>query len=803
MQIESDRRLLTSFKSFSKGTAQAALLVGCLVLIGWALDLAALKSILPGLATMKANTALAFLLSGTSLLLLQGEPTRPRSRLSQACAAIAALAGLLTLGEYLFGRDLGIDQWLFRDMTAATSGYFPGRMSPATAFNFLLLGCALLLASARRFDRLGEGLALAALTVSLVALLGYAYGISSLYRIGAFSSMALHTALTFAALSLGTLAFRTDRGLMRLFSSRGVGGATARRLLPAAIGIPFVLGWLRLTGERMGLYDTAIGVTLFALSSIIFFTILILWNAGLLAREGMERSQAEVRFRLAVESAPNAMVMVDPQGQMVLVNSQTEKLFGYPREELIGKKVEKLVPPRFRGGHQKFRSDFFADLEARPMGAGRELYGLRKDGSEFPIEIGLNPIKTEEGVLVLSAIVDITERKRAEDVQAQLAAIVASSDVAIIGKSLDGVIVNWNAGAERLYGYTAAEAVGQPISFLAPPDRQDEITSLLAHVKAGESLQSVETIRVTKDGRRISVSLTLSPILDKSGKTVGAATMAHDITARKQSEERLRQQTEELRHSNQELEQFAYVASHDLQEPLRMVSSYVQLLARRYQGRLDSDADEFIGFAVEGANRMKTLINDLLAFSRVGTRGKEFARVPLDKIFDEAVRNLELAIEESHAVVTRDPLPQVMADEVQMAQLLQNLIGNAIKFRGEAPPRVHVGTRSQDDQWLLFVRDNGIGLDPKFAERIFVIFQRLHNRGDYAGTGIGLAICRKIIERHGGRIWVESQPGAGATFFFTLPPAGEAMAAEAEVALAEAQKERPRDAIAERADDLI
>jgi PAS domain S-box-containing protein len=776
---------------------------GCLVLAGWALDLTALKSILPGLASMKANTALGFILSGTSLLLLQGEPDLARTRLSRACAAIATLAGLLTLGEYLFHLDLGIDQWLFRDMTPASGAYFPGRMSLATAFSFLTLGCALLLASARRFDRLGEALTLAGLAVSLVALLGYCYGISSLYRIGAYSSMALHTALTFALLNFGTLSVRPERGLMRLISSRGVGGATARRLLPAAIGIPFVLGWLGLTGERMGFYDTAISVTLLVLSNIIFFTILILWNAALLSREGIERSEAEARFRLAVESAPNAVLMVDPQGQMVLVNSQTEKLFGYRREELIGRKVEKLVPARFRGGHEQFRSDFFTELEARPMGAGRELYGLRKDGSEFPIEIGLNPIRTDEGVLVLSAIVDISERKRSEDVQAQLAAIVASSDVAIIGKRLDGVIVNWNAGAEKLYGYSAEEAVGQPISFIAPPDRQDEIMNLLAQLKEGESIQSLETTRVTKDGRPISVSLNLSPIMDKYGKIVGAATIANDITARKQSEERLRRQAEELRHSNEELEQFAYVASHDLQEPLRMVSSYVQLLARRYQGRLDSDADEFIGFAVEGANRMKVLINDLLAFSRVGTRSKEFGPVPLDKIFDEVVRNLELAVEESSAVISRDSLPRVLADEVQMAQLFQNLIGNAIKFRGEAPPRVHVGARSQDDHWLLFVRDNGIGLDPKFAERIFVIFQRLHNRAEYPGTGIGLAICRKIVERHGGRIWVESQPGAGATFLFTLPPAGEIEAPEDEVLPAEPSKARPRDSVAERADDLI
>ena len=258
----------------------------------------------------------------------------------------------------------------------------------------------------------------------------------------------------------------------------------------------------------------------------------------------------------------------------------------------------------------------------------------------------------------------------------------------------------------------------------------------------------------------------ISALAANAGKAIDQALLVEQIQT---AENQLRELNSELIRSNAELQQFAYVASHDLQEPLRMVASYTQLLAKRYTGKLDSDADEFIAYAVDGATRMQRLINDLLAYSRVTSQGKTFEEVDCDLLLDGVLSTLHLTIEENHAVITHDVLPKVTADGGQLGQLLQNLVSNAIKFHGADPPRVHVSAERRNHEWLFSVRDNGIGLDPQFADRIFVIFQRLHNREEYPGTGIGLALCKKIVERHGGKIWVESQVGRGATFYFTIP----------------------------------
>jgi len=326
-----------------------------------------------------------------------------------------------------------------------------------------------------------------------------------------------------------------------------------------------------------------------------------------------------------------------------------------------------------------------------------------------------------------------------------------------------------------ILGFTQVEWIGSSLSEHCSPEALEFMSGLAeGRLKKGPELTGTtfETQLFHKNNGTVPVEVTARILLDEDGGPVGFQGTIRDITERKIAEAKLNQTLVDLKRSNTDLEQFAYVASHDLQEPLRMVSGYMQLMKRRYGGKLDSDADEFIGFAVDGANRMQTLINDLLTYSRVGTRGKPLTPTDCETLIEQTLSNLEVSIDDSGAVVTHDPLPTVMADGSQLAHVFQNLIGNAIKFKGEEPPRIHIAAEQKGDEWLFSVADNGIGISLEFFDRIFVIFQRLHGREEYTGTGIGLSVCKKIVDRHGGRMWVESEPGQGSTFYFTIPTEG-------------------------------
>jgi PAS domain S-box-containing protein len=491
-------------------------------------------------------------------------------------------------------------------------------------------------------------------------------------------------------------------------------------------------------------------------------------------------AQMESKYHGLLEAAPDAMVVVNQGGDIVLLNLQAEKQFGYRRDELLGQKVTNIIPEGFA---ERLVADDLRSAEdalAQQIGTGIELIGRRNDGGEFPIEIMLSPLESAEGILVTAAIRDISARKTDEKHLAQMESkyrgLLEAAPDAMVVVNQSGDIVLLNLQAEKQFGYRRDELLGQKVKNIIPEGFAERLLADRLRSADDALAQQIGTgIELTgrrKDESEFPIELMLSPLESAEGILVTAA--IRDISVRKAAEANLLQKVKELYRSNEELEQFAYFASHDLQEPLRMVASYTQLLSRRYKGKLDADADEFIAFAMDGASRMQRLIQDLLAYSRVGLTGMDLLEISSEDALQQALVNLQGAIEESGALVTHDPLPTVLADEMQLIQLLQNLIGNAIKYHDARIPKVHIAAaRSSGNKWIFSVQDNGLGIEPQYFEKIFGLFQRLHKREEFAGTGIGLAICKKIVERHGGRISVESQSGHGSTFRFTLAGSSE------------------------------
>jgi PAS domain S-box-containing protein len=472
------------------------------------------------------------------------------------------------------------------------------------------------------------------------------------------------------------------------------------------------------------------------------------------------------QFRALLESAPDAMVIVDARGKIVMINAQTERLFGYRREQLVGHLDEVLLPERLRAEYPARRAAFFAAPGRRALDADLGLSGRRENGSEFPIEVSVSPIEAPGGLLASIAVRDITERNQTQArvrALAIAAQVVDAAPYAMVMAGPRGIIKMVNHEAEQLFGYGRDELIGHPLELLLPERLRDahagHVREFGGSPKARTMGAGRELLGLHKSGTEIPVEIGLGPVETSDGLFTLASIV--DITERKAREDALQR-------SNAELEQFAYVASHDLQEPLRMVASYTELLGQRYKGQLDDKADKYIHYAVDGAKRMQRLVADLLAYSRVGSQGKPMVPVDCNAVLSYVLTVLAEPIQQADAVIDVGSLPIVQGDEGQIGQLLQNLIGNALKFRGPEPLRIAIEARLHRGRWLFSVTDNGIGVDMQHAERIFEMFQRLHERGKYEGSGVGLAIAKRIVERHGGRIWLESTPGEGTTFFFTM-----------------------------------
>ena len=491
--------------------------------------------------------------------------------------------------------------------------------------------------------------------------------------------------------------------------------------------------------------------------------------------------QSEERYRRTFELAGSGIAHIGLDRRFIRVNRRLCDILGYAEDELIGMTGRQISHPDDLDVINAQRKRLYAgEIDHVRV----EKRYLRKDGSVVWVNFSMVLERAADGepAYEIAIFDEITERKRAE-------AALRESEARF--RSLTQLSSDWYWEQDENFGLTfmsrrMGERTGLDAAAYLGRKRWDQPALNLteedwarhrAQLERHEPFRDFEMERPNPAGGGSRwISVTGEPVYDEAGSFKGYRGVGSDITARKRAEAELRRahdelakKAEELQRSNAELEQFAYVASHDLQEPLRMVSSYTQLLARRYNDKLDGDAREFMHYVVDGAARMKQLIEDLLAYSRVGTKGKEFKPASLEAPLKRAITNLRAAIEESGAAVTWDPLPTVDVDEAQLAQLFQNLIGNALKFRAQAAPRIQVSAVEENAEWRVSIADNGIGIEPQYFERIFMLFQRLHTMGEYPGTGIGLAICKKVVERHGGRIWVQSQPGVGSTFHFTLP----------------------------------
>lgn len=466
------------------------------------------------------------------------------------------------------------------------------------------------------------------------------------------------------------------------------------------------------------------------------------------------------------------VIGVLPDGTIHHWNDGAQRLTGISAGSATGSRLEDLLI----GAGETLGERFLTELAQ--SGAERGLWLRRADGTQFWGKLASAPLETDspdEGGFVL-LLRDATALKLARDelhrARTMFEGILAIASDAVVCVDEAQQIVFFNQGAERMFGYAPEEILGRRLEVLIPERfRAGHSAELERFGKSGITARQMgdrgEISARRSNGEVFPAEASISQLSIGEGRIYTA--VLRDVTERRHAQEILARQTTELLRSNAELEQFAYVASHDLQEPLRMVASYTQLLGRRYRGKLDEDADEFIGYAVDGVTRMQALINDLLAFSRVGSRREEFAPVEMDSVLESVLFSLSAAWEESGAQLDHDPLPRVVGDARQLQQLLQNLIQNAIKFRRpDAAPHLRLSVQESASEWRFLLEDNGIGIAPEFHERIFTIFQRLHGRGEYDGTGIGLAICRKIVERHGGTIHVESAAGQGSTFIFTL-----------------------------------
>lgn len=502
-----------------------------------------------------------------------------------------------------------------------------------------------------------------------------------------------------------------------------------------------------------------------------------LFQIGIFAsqKEGEKLLQiSEIKQRTIIESIPDGLITINRQGLIININNRISELFGYTFKELEFQPIELLIPDHLIAAHIKHRESYLLNPQMREMGSGLELYAKRKDNTLFYVEVLLSPFTINEEKFTLCVLRDISERKKEEEEKNKLTKAIEQAADGIFILDKEGNIEYVNYSFEKLSGYAKEEVIGKsPKEFKFSSDDIKEFEELWEKVIRGEKAQS-ELANKKKSGEKYYIEKSITPVINDKGVITHFVSSEKDITEKKKSEEALLELFSKLEEKNKELVDFLYIASHDLQEPLRKVQGFGDMLKKKYSGNLGEEGADYINRMQNASGRMQKLIDALLLYSRVTTKGRSFEPTDLNQVLKDVISDLEFSIEKAEAQVTVEKLPVIMADEMQIREVFLNLISNAIKFRKQNEPleiKIHHvnGDNNSQKNIQLAVEDNGIGIDEKYADKVFEVFQKLHSAQEYAGTGIGLSICKKIIERHGGTISFKSEPGRGTRFIINLP----------------------------------
>lgn len=767
----------TRFRTPSLALSTAALLLGIGVLAGWQFGAASITRVIPGLPAMNPMVAVCFVLAGSSLLILQlaRDATLPRC-LGMGLSVIAALIGAGRLVEYATPWTVGIDSLLHPRPVAVSAS----QVGAWTAAAFVAIGIAITLTYVQTDRRRGSLIQIAAMVsggLGLLNLVGYLYGAESLH-----GPMALHTTVGIVALSAAVLFVFPERGLLRATLNAGQGGSLLRLLLPAVVIIPLVLGWLRILGQRSGLFGFEIGTAFVTMGTIVGLAALAWWSALALERAAARRSETEAelreseeRNRLIFQNIPIPAWVYDLETLAFLgVNDAAVETYGYGREEFLAMTIKDIRPPE----EVPVLLETISRTDDSAHGDGLWRHSTR-DGKLIEVQITSHPLAFGGRPAELVLAQDVTQRNRIEAAlrasEERFRTLATTANDAIVSADSGGRVTYLNSAAERLFGFVTAEAIGEPLTILMPKRFHDaHEAGLERYNRTGEARvvgNTIELVGRRKDGSEFPMELSLAAW--SLGSENAFTGIIRDISDRKQAEETVRRYADQLEAANSELDAFAYSVSHDLRAPLRSIQGFGQALLEDCEDRLDDSGREHLQRIRKAAERMATLIDDLLELSRVARASLRSERVDLSSLAEAILAELVEGEPDRSVQVSVMPGAVAIGDPRLLKVVLDNLLRNAWKYT-RTKPEAHIefGVSRQGAAATYYVRDNGVGFDMAYVDKLFQPFQRLHSATEFEGTGVGLASVQRIVTRHGGRVWAEGAENRGATVYFTLATPG-------------------------------